>query len=73
MRFSSPAAIAGNKSETQHETDAVLRRCKGKLHAARLVGAGDLILSTPGWTLTKLPYLYRSPFIRSVFLAGAAL
>lgn len=30
----------------------------------------DLILSTPGWTLTKLPYLYRSPFIRKVFLHG---
>ena len=30
----------------------------------------DLILSTPGWTLTKLPYLYRSPYIRKVFLHG---
>ena len=30
----------------------------------------DLILSLPGWNLTKLPYLYRSPFIRSVFIAG---
>ncbi len=30
----------------------------------------DLILTTPGWTLTKLPYLYRSPFIRKVFLNG---
>ena len=30
----------------------------------------DLILTTPGWTLTKLPYLYRSPFIRTVFLHG---
>jgi len=30
----------------------------------------DLILTTPGWTLTKLPYLYRSPYIRKVFLHG---
>ena len=30
----------------------------------------DLILSTPGWTLTKLPYLYRSPYIRKVFICG---
>ena len=30
----------------------------------------DLILSLPDWTLTKLPYLYQTPFIRQVFLAG---
>ena len=30
----------------------------------------DLILSHPGWTLTRLPYLYRSPWIRTVFAAG---
>lgn len=30
----------------------------------------DLILSRPGWTLTRLPYLYRSPWIRTVFAAG---
>ncbi len=30
----------------------------------------DLILTTPGWTLTKLPYLYRSPYIRKVFICG---
>jgi imidazolonepropionase len=30
----------------------------------------DLILTQPGWTLTKLPYLYQTPFIRQVFLAG---
>ena len=30
----------------------------------------DLILSQPGWTLTKIPYLYQTPFIRRVFLAG---
>lgn len=29
----------------------------------------SLILSKPGWTLTKLPYLYQTPFIRKVFTA----
>ena len=33
----------------------------------------DLILTRPGWTLTKLPYLYQTPFIRSVFLGGEPL
>ena len=33
----------------------------------------DLILSQPGWTLTKLPYLYQTPFIREVFIGGEAL
>ncbi|MCR4860388.1 MAG: imidazolonepropionase [Bacteroidales bacterium] len=33
----------------------------------------DLILSRPGWTLTKLPYLYQTPFIREVFLGGERL
>ena len=30
----------------------------------------DLILSRPGWTLDKLPYLYQTPFIRQVILGG---
>ena len=30
----------------------------------------DLILTQPGWTLTRLPYLYQTPFIRQLFLAG---
>ena len=30
----------------------------------------DLILTHPGWTLTKLPYTYQTPFIRKVFLNG---
>ena len=30
----------------------------------------DLILTFPGWTLTKLPYTYQTPFIRQVFAAG---
>ena len=30
----------------------------------------DLILTHPGWTLTKLPYTYQTPFIRQVFLNG---
>ena len=29
----------------------------------------DLILTEPGWTLTKLPYLYQTAFIRSVYFA----
>ena len=33
----------------------------------------DLLLTRPGWTLTKLPYLYQTPFLRQVFLAGQAL
>ena len=32
----------------------------------------DLILTQPGWTLTKMPYLYQTPFIRQVFLGGNA-
>ena len=31
----------------------------------------DIILTEPGWTLTKLPYLYQTPFIRSVYLGGS--
>ncbi|MCH5173319.1 MAG: imidazolonepropionase [Bacteroidales bacterium] len=30
----------------------------------------DLILTLPGWSLTRLPYNYTTPFIRSVFAAG---
>ena len=30
----------------------------------------DLILSQPGWSLTRLAYNYTTPFIRQVFLAG---
>ena len=30
----------------------------------------DLLLTHPGWTLTKLPYLHQTPFIRQVFLGG---
>ena len=33
----------------------------------------DLILTHPGWTLTKIPYTYQTPFIRQVFLAGQIL
>lgn len=32
----------------------------------------DLILTQPGWTLTKIAYLYQTPFIRRVFLGGKA-
>ena len=30
----------------------------------------DLILTRPGWTLTKIPYLHHTPFIRQVYLQG---
>ncbi len=30
----------------------------------------DFILTEPDWTLTKLPYLHHTPFIRSLYLAG---
>ena len=30
----------------------------------------DLILTRPGWSLTKIPYLHHSPFIRQVYLQG---
>ena len=33
----------------------------------------DLLLTHPGWTLTKLPYLYQTPFLRKVFLGGRPL
>ena len=33
----------------------------------------DLLLTHPGWTLTKIPYLHHTPFIRTVFLGGRAL
>ena len=33
----------------------------------------DLILSRPGWNLTKIPYLHHSPFIRQVYLQGKAI
>ena len=33
----------------------------------------DLLLTHPGWTLTKLPYLHQTPFLRQVFLGGRAI
>ena len=30
----------------------------------------DLILTHPGWSLTKIPYLFQTPFIKSVYLNG---
>ena len=30
----------------------------------------DLILTHPGWNLTKIPYLHHTPFIQQVFLQG---
>ena len=30
----------------------------------------DLILTHPGWTLTRIPYTYRTPWIRTVFKKG---
>lgn len=33
----------------------------------------DLVLTHPGWTLTKIPYLHQTPFLRTVFLKGRAL
>ena len=30
----------------------------------------DLLLTRPGWSLTKIPYLHHSPFIRQVYLQG---
>ena len=30
----------------------------------------DLILTRPGWTLTRIPYTYQTPWIRSVFKKG---
>lgn len=53
--------------------------CAVTLNSAYAMGVSDsmgsitrgkrasLILSDPGWTLTKLPYLYQTPFIRSVW------
>ncbi len=43
---------------------------------AHLVGSiapgkiANLIVTDPGWNLTKIPYHYRSPFIRAVILRG---
>ena len=33
----------------------------------------DLILTRPGWNLTKIPYLHHSPFIRQAYLQGKAV
>ena len=33
----------------------------------------DLILTQPGWNLTKIPYLHHTPYIRQVYLQGKAL
>ena len=33
----------------------------------------DLILTHPGWSLTRLAYNYTTPFIRQVFLAGESM
>jgi len=46
---------------------------------AHLVGSitpgkiANLIVTRPDWNLTKIPYLYRSPFIRTVILRGNQL
>ena len=48
----------------------------GVAHLAGSITPGKLaniIVTLPGWNLTKLPYLYRSPFIRTVFLRGRQL
>ena len=43
---------------------------------AHLVGSiapgkiANLIVTDPGWNLTKIPYHYRSSFIRAVILRG---
>lgn len=33
----------------------------------------NLILTKPGWTLTRIPYLHQTPFIRTVYLSGKPL
>ncbi len=33
----------------------------------------NLILTRPGWNLTKIPYLHHTPFIRQVYLQGKAI
>ena len=33
----------------------------------------DLILTRPGWDLTKMVYLHQTPYIRQVYLAGEPL
>ena len=33
----------------------------------------DLILTEPGWNLTKIPYLHHTPFIQRVYLRGEAI
>lgn len=30
----------------------------------------DLVLTQPGWSLVKLPYLHHSPYIRQVYISG---
>ena len=33
----------------------------------------NLILTRPGWSLTKIPYLHHTPYIRQVYLQGKAV
>ena len=33
----------------------------------------DLLLTRPGWTLTQLPYLHQTPYLKQVFLDGHPL
>ncbi|MBR3450712.1 MAG: imidazolonepropionase [Bacteroidales bacterium] len=33
----------------------------------------NLILTRPGWNLTKIPYLHHTPYIRQVYLQGKAI
>jgi imidazolonepropionase len=46
---------------------------------AHLVGSvtpgkiANLIITAPGWNLTKIPYLHRTPFIRHVILRGRSV
>ena len=30
----------------------------------------NLILTEPGWSIVKIPYLHQTPFIRNVYLNG---
>lgn len=44
-----------------------LEDCTGSITIGK---RADLILSLPGWNLTRVPYNYQTPFIRNVFAAG---
>lgn len=76
MRFIMALACIRMRLTPVHALNAVTLNSAYAMGLSDITGSitpgkrADLILTRPGWTLTKLPYLHQTPFIRQVFLNG---